>query len=57
MDVLVTLLVLVLVFGLVWWAITQIPLPPPVKIVVSVVLAIIAIIALLELVPLHLHRL
>lgn len=53
MEVLISLLVLCLILGLVWWAISIIPLPPPAKIVAQVVLAIIAIIALLELVPVH----
>lgn len=45
-DVLIELLVLVLIFGIVYWAITQIPLPQPARVAVNVILAIIVIVLL-----------
>ena len=50
-ELLITLLVLVLIAGLVWWAITQIPLPDPVRWVVIVVFVIVLCIILLRLIP------
>ena len=50
-SLLIYLLVVCLVIGLVWWAINQIPLPPPVRIVVIVVLVIIMILVLLSVLP------
>ena len=47
---LITLLVYLCILAIVWWVITQIPLPPPFRIVATVILAIIAIIMLLNLV-------
>jgi hypothetical protein len=38
---LVSLLVALLIFGLIWWVITLIPLPPPFAQVVRVVIAVI----------------
>ena len=46
---LIELLIGLLIIGLIYWAITQIPLPPPVRTVAYVVLVIIAIIWLLRL--------
>jgi hypothetical protein len=45
---LIQLLVLVLVFGLVWYVITVIPLPQPFKMVAIVILAVILIVWLLS---------
>lgn len=49
MSVLFTLLIYLCILGIIWWAITQIPLPPPFKVVANVVLAIVAILMLLSL--------
>lgn len=46
-DLLVNLLILCLVLGLIWWALTSIPLPAPFGVVVRVVFAILAIVLLL----------
>ena len=51
MDVLISLLVLLVIVGLVYWAITQIPLPQPVRIVAVVLVVLIAIILLLNYLP------
>lgn len=48
-HLLIYLIVLCLVFGIAWWAITQIPLPPPIRTVVIVVFALIMILILLSL--------
>jgi hypothetical protein len=46
---LIWLLIVLVIFGVVWWAITQIPLPPPMRVVANVVFAIAAILVLLYL--------
>ena len=51
MELLIYLLVLLAVFAIVWWAIGQMSLPPPVRVVAVVVLAVVALIVLLRLVP------
>ena len=51
MELIVSLLVLLAVFAIVWWAISQLSLPPPIRMVAVVVLALLAIILLLRLVP------
>lgn len=48
MSMLVTLIAVVSILGIVWWALTQIPLPQPLRIAVSVIFAIIAIVMLLQ---------
>ena len=50
-SLLITLLILVVIFSLVYWALTQIPLPQPIRAVVIVILVIIAIIVLLQFIP------
>lgn len=45
---LISLVVILLVVGILWWAITQIPLPPPVGVVVRVAFAVIVALAILE---------
>ena len=47
LALLIELLVLVCVFGIVWWILTLIPLPPPIRTVVLVIMGIIAIVILL----------
>lgn len=54
MSMLIGLLILCLVVALVWWAITQLPLPPPVRMIVAVVLALICIVAVLNWFPMDL---
>lgn len=57
MSILITLLVYVLIFALIWWLISIIPFPPPIaqaKWVFYLVLVIVAIIVLLNLVGVHL---
>jgi len=58
-SVLITILVLCLVFGLVWWIVTLIPLPAPFAQVARVCVAVIfLIIVLVELLPLaNIHSL
>lgn len=48
-NLLITLLVLVLIFSLVWWVLGQMPVPDPFRWVVNAVLGIIFIIVLLGL--------
>ena len=47
LNLLVTLLILVLVFGLVWWVVSLIPLPAPFATVAQALVAVIFIIILL----------
>lgn len=48
---LVSLLILLLVLAIAWWAISQLSLPPPVRMIVVVFIAIIAIVWLLQYLP------
>ena len=48
---LIWLLVMLAIFAVIWWAITQMNLPDPIRIVVVCVMAIIALLLLLSLVP------
>lgn len=50
-SLLVTLLIICLIIGLVWWAIQQVPTPQPFRAVIIVVLVIICIIVLLQFIP------
>ena len=56
-SVLVTILVLCLIAGLIWWILTLIPLPPPfaqvARMIVAVIFLIIVIYELLPLAGLH----
>jgi hypothetical protein len=47
---LITLLVYLCILAIIWWVITQIPLPPPFRLVAIVILAIVAIVMLLNVV-------
>lgn len=51
MNVLLSLLIVILVLGLVWWVITQLPLAPPWRMAATVVFAVIAILVLLSFLP------
>lgn len=44
---LIWLIIIVAAFGIAWWILSQIPIPPPMRVVVNVVLGIIALIMLL----------
>jgi hypothetical protein len=46
---LVHLLILALVLGVVWWAITLFPLPAPILKIAQVIIVVIAVIALIDL--------
>jgi hypothetical protein len=48
MSALISLLVLVVIFGIVYWVVQQIPLPPPIRLAVIVIFAVIAIVWLLK---------
>lgn len=55
-SLLITLLIIVLIFGVAYWAISLLPLPPPFQIIAQVVIAIILLIVLLTyLLPLARH--
>ena len=61
-SLLIWLIFLCLIIGVAWWIITQIPLPPPMNIVVRVVFGLIVLVALLYFVggalgPPSFHRL
>ena len=60
MSLIVSLLVALLIFAIVWWAINQLSLPPPVRMVAVVIMAIVALVFLLQFVggipSLHLAR-
>jgi len=54
MAILITLLILILIFALIWWLISVIPFPPPlaaVRWVFYCILVIIAIVVLLGYLP------
>jgi hypothetical protein len=50
-SLLVTLMVLLLILAIAWWAISQLPLPDPFRWVAIVLIALIAILVLLHLLP------
>jgi hypothetical protein len=54
-GILINLLIIVGILGLVWWALSQIPLPPVGRIIVNIVLAIIGIIFLASMLTGHYH--
>lgn len=60
MDALIYLIVICVVLGLVYWLLMQLPIPPPFKLVIQVVVVIICIYFLLGLIGLapgvHIHR-
>ena len=49
LSLLVSLLIVCLILGIVWWIITLIPVPPPMVWVVRVIFAIICLIVVLSL--------
>ena len=50
-SLLITLLILCLIAYVAWWALSQIPLPQPIRVVVIVIFAIIVILVLLQFLP------
>lgn len=56
LSLLVGLIVLALVIYLCWYVLNLIPMPPPVRVVITVLFVIICIVALLNYVPLSLPR-
>lgn len=54
MSALVGPLCLCLILGIVWWALNQLSLPPPVRMVAAVVLALLCIVAVLNWLPISL---
>jgi hypothetical protein len=60
LEVLINLLIICAILGLVWWALSAIPMPAPLTVVVRVAFALVAIILLLGafdvVAPLHLYR-
>lgn len=51
MELLVTLLIVFAVLAIIWWALSQMPLPQPLRLVGVVIFALVAIILLLRLAP------
>ena len=47
-GLLINLLILLLIFGVAWWILTLIPLPPPFAMIVRVVFALILLLVLIE---------
>lgn len=48
-HVLIQILIAVIIFAVLWWAITQIPLPPPIGRILQIVLIVIGVIWIVEL--------
>jgi hypothetical protein len=48
MSIIVSLLVICLIIAIAYWAINQLTLPPPVRMVVVVIIALVAILFLLQ---------
>lgn len=57
MDLLITLLVLVVAIAIVWWALSQAPIPAPFRWIVNLVIALVALVVLFEFVAPGLHSL
>lgn len=51
MSLLISLLVLLVVFAIVWWIIQQLGLPAPIRMVAAVITGLVAIMILLRFVP------
>lgn len=49
MGILLTLLIYLCILAVIWWVITQLPLPAPFRMVANVVVAIVAIFMLVSL--------
>jgi hypothetical protein len=56
MGLLISLLVVVAILAIIFWAFNQMPLPQPIRIVVVVAVAIIAIFVLLHFFPIEGYR-
>lgn len=46
---LITLLVYLCILAIIWWVVTQLPLPAPFRLVANVIVALVAIVMLLQL--------
>ena len=46
-SLLITIIILGLIFAVIWWAITQIPMPAPFGMVVRVIFALVVVVVLL----------
>lgn len=46
-ELLITLLVVVVIFGIIWYAISLIPLPPPFGVIAQLILVVILLLVLL----------
>lgn len=55
-SLLIGLIVLCLVVGIAWWIINQIPIPQPMRWVVTVVFGLIVLLIVLNYVPINLPR-
>ena len=51
MELLVSLIVVLTICAIVWWVVTQLPLPPPMRMVAAVIVGLVAIVMLLRFVP------
>jgi len=49
-NLLITILILSLVFGLIWWVLGQMPIPEPFRMVVNAIIGLIAVLVLLGIV-------
>ena len=49
MDLLIYVLILLIVFGAIWYVINQLPLPPPFGLIAQVVVGVILVVMLLSL--------
>lgn len=55
-SMLVGLVVFALIAYLLWWLLSLIPLPPPVRIIVTVLFVLVCIVVLLDYMPISLPR-
>lgn len=55
-SLLVGLVVFALIAYLLWWLLSLIPLPPPVRIIVTVLFVLVCIVVLLDYMPISLPR-
>lgn len=60
LEVLINLLIICVILGIAWWAISAVPMPAPISVLARVIFAIIAIVLLLGafdvVAPLHLYH-
>ncbi len=51
MELLITLIIVLAIIGILWWAVNAIPLPTPVRIAAVVIFALVAILVLINFLP------